>query len=338
MKNWWVKFGCFLTGYNYDILICSSEVAVKALKRYTSAMLIVCLLWSFIGYVFTERYMKAGVIGAIVGAATLCFIIVQIERQIILATHSNKLMHRFRVCIALAMALIGSIIVDQIIFQKDIELGKIESLNAKINKVLPDRTKDIKSQIVQLDQAVINKEGERQILMADITSHPTIKSVSSQSRSQPVITSTQDSSKNTKQSVNVVNINSVAVSYIPNPNIGLLNPLNEQLNLLRKEKSIKEASLIKLRSELEKEISEKTGFLDELIVMVNLIKGSVVALLVWLLWLSFLIGIELFVLVSKRGNEENDYDLTIKHHMELQKRKLRLMAAQIAAPDSDFKI
>lgn len=329
MKNWWIKFGCFLTGYNYHILIASSEVAVKALKRYTSAMLIVCMMWSFIGFVFTQRYMKADLPGALAGAATLCLIIVQIERQIILSTRANRTMYGFRTAIAIVMALIGSIIIDQIIFQKDIELGKIETLNDKVNRVMPDRAREIKGQIAELDQSILDKNTERKKLMDDITTHPTIKSVSSQTKGQPVVTNIQDSSRNTRQSINMVSINSVSVSSIANPNIALLAPLNGQIMELRTAKGAKEASLIKLRSDLTDEISNKTGFLDELIVMVNLIKSSFVALLVWLLWLCFLIGIEMFVLVSKRGDEDNDYDMVIRHHMELQKRKLRLMAAQI---------
>ena len=60
MKNWWIRFGCFLTGYNYSIVRNSSEVAAKTVKRYTSAMLIVCILWAFIGYCFTRRYLHGG--------------------------------------------------------------------------------------------------------------------------------------------------------------------------------------------------------------------------------------------------------------------------------------
>ena len=68
MKNWWIRFGCFLTGYNYNIVRNSSEVAAKALKRYTSAMVIVCILWAFIGYVFTDRYLHGGKWGSIAGS------------------------------------------------------------------------------------------------------------------------------------------------------------------------------------------------------------------------------------------------------------------------------
>ncbi|GGI52199.1 hypothetical protein GCM10011425_34110 [Mucilaginibacter galii] len=329
MKNWWTKFGCFLTGYNYNILMASSEVAMKALKRYTSAMLIVCVLWSFIGFVFTDRYLSGGIWGSLLGGGVLCFIIIQIERQIILSTNVNKLMYYFRVIIALAMGLIGSIIIDQIIFQKDIELGKIETLNKKVSRILPERAKELKSQITQLQESITAKDDEIKRITKDVTLNKTVQSVTTQSVLKPVITTSHDSSNATKESVKMVKENTVSMTSILNPNIALLAPLNKQLADLRADKSVKESSLIELRTKLEAEIKGNTGFLDELIVMVDLIKGSRVALIIWILWLTFLMGIELFVLVSKRGDEENDYDLTIKHHMALQKRKLVLMARSI---------
>ena len=49
--------------------------------------------------------------------------------------------------------------------------------------------------------------------------------------------------------------------------------------------------------------------------MFTIISESGVALGVWLLWICFLLGIELFILVSKIGETPNDYDGTIKHQI-----------------------
>lgn len=76
MKNWWIRFGCFLTGYNYGIVRNSSEVAAKAVKKYTAALVIVCILWSFIGYSFTYRYLQGGLVASLIGAILAIVIIV----------------------------------------------------------------------------------------------------------------------------------------------------------------------------------------------------------------------------------------------------------------------
>lgn len=38
--KWWIKFGCFLTGWNSSILSQCSEASFKHLKKYTAALLI----------------------------------------------------------------------------------------------------------------------------------------------------------------------------------------------------------------------------------------------------------------------------------------------------------
>lgn len=326
MKNRWIKFGCFLTGYNYSILNASSEASAKSLKRYTSAMLIVCILWSFIGFVFSYRYLKAGIIGASFGAIIFCIIIIQIERQIILSTHKNNKLYVFRLLIAIVMAVIGSIIIDQIIFKEDIEQGKILTLENKVKLILPAKEAGLKSQISQLDTAITKKEFERKKLTDDIATHPTIKSFSSQSNMLPVPTTTRDSTQKIVTKVNLVRANSVSISSIPNPNIVLLKPLDLQIEELRSQKEKKDNLLLELRPKVEEEIKSKTGFLDELKIMFTIIGSSHVALFVWLLWMIFLTCIELFIMVSKWGEKPNDYDMTILHHMELQRKKLELMA------------
>lgn len=327
MKNWWIRFGCFLTGYNYNIVRNSSEVAAKAVKRYTSAMVIVCILWAFIGYVFTDRYLHGGKVGSIAGAILLIIIIVQIERQIILSIDPSKWLYVARGVIAVMMAIIGTIIIDQIIFKEDIELEKITSIEERVKKALPPKTEELKSQIAALDSAIEKKEKERLQLISDVEKNPTSKVFSTQaviksekrtsidtSTGKPVITE-----KSSPQSV-------TTISNVPNPQIALIQPLEKTIADLRIQKSSKDSALLNVRPALEQQISSKVGFLDELEIMFNLLKRSNVALIVWLIWFFFLFGLEMLVLISKINEKENDYEKTVKHHMNLQLRKLDAFA------------
>lgn len=326
MRNWWIRFGCFLTGYNYGIVQGSSEVAAKAVKRYTSAMLIVCILWAFIGYMFTNRYLHGGNWGAIAGAAIMVVIIIQIERQIILSINPSKLLLVARGLIAMMMAIIGAVIIDQIIFKEDIELEKITFIEGKIQKALPPRTEELRHQIAALDTAITTKEKERMILIEDVNKNPLIKSTTTQTTPQTVTSTTRDSAGRTVTSQRVVPSTSVVVSNIPNPKQALIAPLEKTIADLRQQRNDKETALLNIRPQLEKEISSKIGFLDELEVMYSLIVRSKVAMGVWFIWFFFLLGLELLVLISKSSEKENDYERTVKHHMELQMRKLNLLA------------
>ena len=121
MTNWWTKIGCLLTGWNYKILESCTESSRKQLKKYTSAILILVILWAFIGYSFADRYAQTPWWGSLITAIIFVIIIIQIERQIILTVGKNHPLAIFRLVIALIMAIIGSAIIDQIIFKDDIE-------------------------------------------------------------------------------------------------------------------------------------------------------------------------------------------------------------------------
>jgi len=323
MKNWWIKFGCFLTGYNYGIVCNSSEVAAKAVKRFTSAMLIVCIIWSFIGYVFTDRYLHGGLWGSIAGGILLVIIIIQIERQIILSINPSIWLYISRGVIATMMAIIGAIIIDQIIFKEDIELEKITSIEERVKRALPPKTEELRNQIANLDTAILKKESERINLISDVGKNPTSVTYSTQQTSRiekrTIIDTATGRPIVTEKSIPTA---VTTTSNVANPKIALIAPLEETIAALSAQKLEKEKALLNIRPMLEKEISSKVGFLDELAVMYSLITRSKVALAVWLIWFFFLFGLEMLVLISKANEKENDYERTVKHHMALQMRKL----------------
>lgn len=327
MKNWWLKLGCFLTGYNYRIVRNSSEVAAKAVKRYTSALLIVGILWSFIGYTFTKRYLHGGDWGSIVGALIFVVIIIQIERQIILSMTPSKWLYISRGIIALMMAIIGAVIIDQIIFKEDIELEKITFIEERVKRALPPKTEELRNQIATLDTAITKKELERESLIADVAKNPTSIVYSNQAATKTDKRTTIDTLTGkpvvteTSRPVMITSSSNVA-----NPKIALIAPIEQNINDLRASKNEKETALLNIRPELEKLISSKVGFLDELEVMYSLITRSNVALGVWLIWFFFLLGLEMLVLISKVNETENDYERTVRHQMALQLRKLELFS------------
>jgi hypothetical protein len=326
MRNLWIRFGCFLTGYNYAIVRNSSEVAAKAVKRYTSAMIIVCILWAFVGYTFANRYLAAGLWGSIAGAVIAVIIIVQIERQIILSVTHNKALFVFRGLLALLMALIGAVIIDQIILHRDIELEKISYVDKRVDSLLPSATSDLRNQILSLDTTIANKERERQSLIDDVAKKPILLVVSSQTQSIPIPVSKKDSAGNVITSTEMKYSTTVVKTNVPNPKQVLIDPLNAMINQMRTQKMNREDSLLNIRPALVSLVNSKVGFLDELKVMYTLVSNSTVALCFWLLWFLFLLFIEMLVLFSKLGDKSNDYEKTVLHQMDLTLRKLQVLS------------
>lgn len=320
MRRIWLRFGCFLTGYNYRILSECSEASSKQVLRYTSAMLIVCVLWAFIGYFFTDRYLLAGVYPSVIGAAIMVLIVIQIERQVILTPRNLLLPGLFRAIIAIIMAVIGSFIIDQIIFKEDIEHQKILMLDDKVDVILPKKAAEIRRQIAEVDSTILAKEQERKDLLDDISKNPTVTIFARSVTRHNVGVQNPDSL--TKETVTRTS------SQIPNPKIAFLQPFDEQISALRMQKMKKDSILLQLRPAIEAELMAHNGFLDELNVMFTIINQSRTALVVWILWFSFILGLELFVLVNKSRGSESDYEARVRQQMDLHLRRVQLLRQQ----------
>ena len=55
--NWWIKLGCMLTGWSSNVLAQCSEASRSHLSKYTSALLILILIWGVTGFCFAQRYI-----------------------------------------------------------------------------------------------------------------------------------------------------------------------------------------------------------------------------------------------------------------------------------------
>jgi hypothetical protein len=317
-RNIYIRLGCFLTGINYDILIGCSELSVKRLLRYTSAILIVCLLWAFIGYSFANRYLKTDLSYSLIAAIISVFIIIQIERQIILTHGTNKVSFFMRSIIAFSMAIIGSVIIDQIILKEDIEQQKIIMLDEKVRRVFPARAELLRGQIDEIDSAILFKEIERKELIKEISDFPTITIYNRKIERQENAGLPDSLSRRTIKSTS-------SSSQIENPKITLLEPLDLQIQNLRGEKLKKDSLILVLRPVVEAELMANVGFLDELNLTISLFQESKVAFMVWLLWFLLLFGLELFILANKWGDSETDYDAMIKRQAEIHFKRIELL-------------
>jgi hypothetical protein len=325
MRNAWIRFGCFLTGYNYSILRNCSEVAKKTVKRYTAAMIIVCLLWSLIGYTFANRYLNAGVQGSIGAAVLFCIVIIQIERQIIMQTHKNTALQWFRGGIAVMMALIGSLIIDLVIFKDDIELQKEQFINNKVESIYPARAEIRQKQIDQLKKQLLSKDSQRTALNKDIADHPMISIAATQQTMVPKTNTSVGPDGLPVTQTLYVRKELRSTSQAPNPNIALLAPLDSQISSIQRLVLAQDDSLSNLRTSIERSLREKTGFLDELNIMFSLISSSPPALVVYVVWFLMLLGLECFILMSKRHETATDYDAMITHQMNVHVKKISIL-------------
>ena len=148
--------GCFLIGWDKNILKECGEASYRQYRKLLSAICIMMVLWGTIGYCFADRYvMIESCVLKICVALVFMVIVLCVERVIILTVGKARLMSFMRVLLALCMAILGSCIFDQIIFRNDIQQAiqehREDVISATINKRLAIYDSDIQRRISMKD-------------------------------------------------------------------------------------------------------------------------------------------------------------------------------------------
>lgn len=319
--NWWIKFGCFLTGWNMDILAQCSETSHSKIKKYASALLILIMLWGTTGFCFANRYMQLPYWAC--GLVSLAFItvVIQIERQIILVNGKNRWLLGFRVCIAIVMAVIGSTIIDQTIFGKDISKAVASRIEEQVEELLPKRLHVIDEKLISLQYDIDSLTQITALRQADFETNPFITQTTV--TGVPVEETQPDGTKKT------VMRNSVQRAQIVNPAQDEIKKNKESIDLIRQSYEQWCTKKQCVEEDTRSECKENVGFLEELEVMLSILTSRPVAAVFYIILFIFLVSLELFVAMSKMLDEECDYDQAIKAAQIVRTQKFNCVFAKI---------
>ena len=301
--NWWIKLGCKLTGWSSSVLSQCSEASKTQLSKYTSALLILMIVWSITGFCFAQRYIGLPIWGCILVSLVFVTIVVMIERQILLALHPTKKLATFRLVIAIIMAIVGSSIFDQTMFGKDIDKQMADTIELQTADLTQKRVSNIDSKLMsfQIEKDSLNKVNSE--LQADVNAHPWII--------QKSVTNSQDRLV-VNGKIKVVNNPSVTTNQVANPKQIVIAANNEKIKQIVLQENDLNKKRLTVEEDTRKECQANVGFLEELEAMVSIVTTRTVAGIFYVIFFLLLMSLELFVVTSKMGDEECDYELAIK--------------------------
>jgi len=302
--NLWTKFGCKLTGWSSEVLAQCSEASRCQLCKYTSALLILILIWGVTGFCFAQRYIGLPMWAC--GFVSLFFItiVIMIERQIILTSEKTFSMLAFRFVIACVMAFIGSTIFDQTMFGKDIDKQMANTIEAQVAELTNQRVRIIDEKLASLHMEIESLDSVNAGLQADINANPFVI--------QKSVTNTQSQLAMPNGQIKTVNNPSVTTTQVINPKQTTLESNNKALEQLRTQEQNWMQKKQSVEEDVRKECKESVGFLEELEAMWTIITTRKLAGMFYMVFFALLMSMELFVVVSKLVDKECDYDAAIK--------------------------
>lgn len=312
--NGLTNIGCFLIGWNRNILKECGEASYRQFRKLLSAICIMMVLWGTIGYCFADRYIniESCTLKICVSLAFM-FIVLCVERVIILTVGKAYLMTMMRVLLAMCMAVLGSCIFDQIIFRNDIK------------QTIQDNREDVIKETITKRMSIFESDEDRIKREMDSLGKATMK-INEELKKAPTIEMTDVSTSKTivgkDENGKPIYHTSTIVNKrkMPNPLAAQLNASNEQIVLyqnqleqIRQDK--KDISKI-VTSDIQ---SRPIGFIEELEATLEVVSNSWVSLAFYLVLFCFLTFLELFVLTIKMGEKKCDYELIVEHQLSLRK-------------------
>lgn len=301
--NWWIKLGCKLTGWNASVLSQCSEASKSQLSKYTSALLILMIVWSIIGFCFAQRYIGLPIWGCVLVAMVFVTIVVMIERQILLAIHPTKMLAVFRMAIAIVMAIVGSTIFDQTMFGKDIDKQMADTIEQQTATLTLKRTGVIDGKLFAINAEKDSLDRLNSALQADINANPWIMQRSVTNSQEKLVVNGR---------IRTVNTPSVTTNQVANPKQDVVNANNEKIKQLTEQEKEWSKKKLTVEEDTRKECKANVGFLEELEAMVAIITNRWVAGAFYCVFFVLLMSLELFVVASKMGDQECDYEMAVK--------------------------
>lgn len=302
--NWWTKFGCKLTGWSSEVLAQCSEASKCQLSKYTSALVILILIWGVTGFCFAQRYIGLPIWAC--GFVSLFFItiVIMIERQIILTSEKTFSMVAFRAIIACVMAIIGSTIFDQTMFGKDIDKQMSNTIEMQVADLTNQRVRIIDEKLATLHLEIDSIDKINAELQADINTRPFVI--------QKTVTNSQAQVALPNGQIKTVNNPSVTTAQVANPKQAILETNVKTVERLRDQEENWMKKKQNVEEDVRMECKESVGFLEELEAMWDIITTRKLAGAFYIVFFVLLMSLELFVVVSKMVDKECDYDAAIK--------------------------
>ena len=320
------NIGLFLIGWDKNIMKECGEASYRQYRKLLSAICIMMVLWGTIGYCFADRYLniESCFLKACVSLAFM-FIILCVERVIILNVGKAYAMGGMRFLMAICMAILGSCIFDQIIFRNDIQQAIQEQREEIISNTITKRLSIYDSDIQRISQEMDSLSEATIALNEELQKRPVIKGTNVSTQEQVIGIDENGKPKKVKtQTVNTITLANPLVEQLKanNDQIQIYSGQLEQLRLDKKE----------VAETVRAEISQRApGFIEELEATLKVVSQSKVSLAFYIILFCFLTFLELFVLTIKMGENKCDYELIVENQLYMKRSLMERTAQNVLA-------
>ena len=289
LKSIWTKLKCLLIGFDYDLISDSSIKSKKLLTQYFSAILIIIIIWFFIGFQLVREYIDPDSFWlSLTMGVIFVVIIVMVERQIILSSNVNYGQLIFRTLLGVIMAFIGATIIDAALFKNDIDIRKKLFNKEKIEERVSIRN-------VELEKQNLVLENEKEVVLIDL--EKTEEKIAKRGNKIQAFTNSyrtivqKDSTGNAKvDSLGkpiTFRVYERQSTLTDNPDIATATRLRNELSRINELLETNSKRKFDLRELVIKEVNGEKGIIQDLVILKDLLAAETVGFVFYTFWFLF---------------------------------------------------
>ena len=151
-----LKFACFITGDNYQMLKSETTPSRKKVIALAMAVFVPTLMWFITGFLMVYAVFGKPLHTAIFAGLLAAAMIFIIEKLVVMSSGSKWLV-MFRVLLAFLVAALGSVFLDEVIFSKDISQQMAINRDQLINRKKDQVQQSFNDEKVALEKTIQEK-------------------------------------------------------------------------------------------------------------------------------------------------------------------------------------
>lgn len=152
-----LKLYCLLTGDDYNLLKDETPQSKKKVKLFAFCIVIPVLFWTINSFLMSSNVLMKDFSTSVITMIVCAVIIFAIEK-IIIMSNGSKGIAAFRIVLALIIALIGSLSLEEVIFKNDIDTQMSENKRVYVANALAIKKDELNLNILKKENEVNYKD------------------------------------------------------------------------------------------------------------------------------------------------------------------------------------
>jgi len=153
-----LKLSCIITGDDYQMVSKDTPTSKKKICLMAMCLFVPVLLWFINGYLLVTQVLSGSQWAGLLTGFITALLIFIIERSVIMS-QGSRWIASFRIILGSLIALLGSIVLDEVIFKSDIDSQVFRNRNIFVQEELASLEEQSKAKIDSLQSDMDKKYG-----------------------------------------------------------------------------------------------------------------------------------------------------------------------------------